>query len=73
MFRFVWLFLKYRSRQNPPMCLTWFVVVSFSHQEMLSEVSHVTDQFILRRTNRLNARFLPPKQILNVLLSERVW
>jgi len=35
---------------------------------MLAEVSHVTDQFILRRTNRLNARFLPPKQIFNVLL-----
>lgn len=37
-------------------------------EEMLSEVSHVTDQFILRRTNRLNARFLPPKQILNVFV-----
>ena len=39
-------------------------------QEMLSEVSHVTDKFILRRTNRLNARFLPPKQIFNVQLGQ---
>jgi len=37
-------------------------------EEMLSEVSHVTDKFILRRTNRLNARFLPPKQIFNVFV-----
>jgi len=37
-------------------------------EEMLAEVSHVTDQFILRRTNRLNARFLPPKQIFNVFV-----
>jgi hypothetical protein len=42
--------------------------VDFQCQEMLSEVSHVTDKFILRRTNRLNARFLPPKQIFNVQL-----
>jgi len=28
----------------------------------------VTGQFILRRTNRLNARFLPPKQIFNVFI-----
>lgn len=35
---------------------------------MLAQVSQVTDKFILRRTNRLNARFLPPKQIYNVPL-----
>jgi len=37
-------------------------------EEMLAEVSHVTDRFILRRTNRLNARFLPPKQLFNVFV-----
>ncbi|CAJ1380450.1 unnamed protein product [Effrenium voratum] len=37
-------------------------------EEMLAEVSRVTDKFILRRTNRLNARFLPPKQIFNVFV-----
>jgi len=37
-------------------------------EQMLAEVSKVTDQFILRRTNRLNARFLPPKQIFNVFV-----
>lgn len=45
--------------------------VDFQCQEMLSEVSHVTDKFILRRTNRLNARFLPPKQIFNVQLGQQ--
>jgi len=37
-------------------------------EAMLAEVSEVTDQFILRRTNRLNARFLPPKQLFNVFV-----
>ena len=32
------------------------------------KVSEVTEQFILRRTNRLNARFLPPKQLFNVFV-----
>lgn len=37
-------------------------------QEMLEYISTITGQFILRRTNRLNARFLPPKQVLNVFV-----
>lgn len=37
-------------------------------QEKLEYISAVTGQFILRRTNRLNARFLPPKQIYNVFV-----
>jgi len=37
-------------------------------EEMLAHVSKVTEQFILRRTNRLNARFLPPKQVFNVFV-----
>eukprot|EP00927_Polykrikos_kofoidii_P011790 TRINITY_DN15039_c0_g1_i1.p1 TRINITY_DN15039_c0_g1~~TRINITY_DN15039_c0_g1_i1.p1 ORF type:complete len:1225 (+),score=199.44 TRINITY_DN15039_c0_g1_i1:419-3676(+) len=36
--------------------------------ERLAAVSQVTEQFILRRTNRLNARFLPPKQLFNVFV-----
>jgi len=37
-------------------------------QDKLEHLSAVTGQFILRRTNRLNARFLPPKQIYNVFI-----
>jgi len=37
-------------------------------QEKLARVSEVTEQFILRRTNRLNARFLPSKQLFNVFV-----
>lgn len=37
-------------------------------EEKLAMVSKVTNQFILRRTNRLNARFLPPKDIFNVFV-----
>ncbi|CAE8708889.1 unnamed protein product, partial [Polarella glacialis] len=37
-------------------------------EETLAQVSQVTDQFILRRTNRLNARFLPPKQLFNIFV-----
>jgi len=37
-------------------------------QERLDELSKLTDHFILRRTNRLNARFLPPKIIMCVFL-----
>lgn len=37
-------------------------------QEKLEHISSVTGQFILRRTNRLNARFLPPKQLFNVFV-----
>mmetsp|Transcript_59295 Transcript_59295/g.109581 ORF Transcript_59295/g.109581 Transcript_59295/m.109581 type:complete len:900 (-) Transcript_59295:153-2852(-) len=37
-------------------------------QAKLAKVSEVTEQFILRRTNRLNARFLPPKQLFNVFV-----
>lgn len=38
-------------------------------EETLAAVSEVTEHFILRRTNKLNARFLPPKQILNVFVT----
>jgi len=38
-------------------------------QDKLAKVSEVTEQFILRRTNRLNARFLPPKQLFNVFVA----
>jgi DNA repair and recombination RAD54-like protein len=38
-------------------------------QEKLQQVSEVTERFILRRTNRLNARFLPPKQLFNVFVA----
>lgn len=37
-------------------------------EETLTQVSLVTEKFILRRTNRLNARFLPPKQVFNVFV-----
>mmetsp|Transcript_64604 Transcript_64604/g.189394 ORF Transcript_64604/g.189394 Transcript_64604/m.189394 type:complete len:836 (+) Transcript_64604:42-2549(+) len=37
-------------------------------QEKLVEVSEMTERFILRRTNRLNARFLPAKQVFNVFV-----
>lgn len=37
-------------------------------EEMLAKVSELTELFILRRTNRLNARFLPPKRVLNVFV-----
>lgn len=37
-------------------------------QKCLEELSALTDHFILRRTNRLNARFLPPKILLCVFL-----
>lgn len=36
---------------------------------MLAQVSTVTDKFILRRANRLNAAFLPPKTIFNVFVN----
>eukprot|EP00928_Gymnodinium_smaydae_P006100 TRINITY_DN12125_c0_g2_i4.p1 TRINITY_DN12125_c0_g2~~TRINITY_DN12125_c0_g2_i4.p1 ORF type:complete len:944 (-),score=121.45 TRINITY_DN12125_c0_g2_i4:52-2883(-) len=36
--------------------------------ERLAAISEITEQFILRRTNRLNARFLPPKQLFNVFV-----
>jgi len=38
-------------------------------QAKLARVSEVTEQFILRRTNRLNARFLPAKQLFNVFVA----
>jgi len=37
-------------------------------EETLAKVSELTELFILRRTNRLNARFLPPKRVLNVFV-----
>eukprot|EP00397_Hematodinium_sp_SG-2012_P012729 GEMP01012907.1.p1 GENE.GEMP01012907.1~~GEMP01012907.1.p1 ORF type:complete len:810 (+),score=180.60 GEMP01012907.1:68-2431(+) len=37
-------------------------------QERLDEMSELTDHFILRRTNRLNARFLPPKIVMCAFL-----
>lgn len=37
-------------------------------QDKLEHISAVTGQFILRRTNRLNARFLPPKQLFNIFV-----
>jgi len=37
-------------------------------EERLVQVSEVTEEFILRRTNRLNAQFLPPKQLFNVFV-----
>lgn len=40
-----------------------------SAEEKLKVVSEVTEQFILRRTNRLNARFLPPKKVFNVFVA----
>jgi DNA repair and recombination RAD54-like protein len=40
-----------------------------SAEEKLKVVSEVTEQFILRRTNRLNARFLPPKKLFNVFVA----
>jgi len=38
-------------------------------EETLAAVSEVTEHFILRRTNKLNAKFLPPKHILNVFVT----
>lgn len=42
-------------------------------QEKLQQVSEVTEEFILRRTNRLNARFLPPKQLFNVFVAPSIF
>eukprot|EP00929_Paragymnodinium_shiwhaense_P014730 TRINITY_DN122693_c0_g1_i1.p1 TRINITY_DN122693_c0_g1~~TRINITY_DN122693_c0_g1_i1.p1 ORF type:complete len:987 (+),score=288.74 TRINITY_DN122693_c0_g1_i1:207-3167(+) len=36
--------------------------------ERLAAISEVTEQFVLRRTNRLNARFLPAKKLFNVFV-----
>nr|QDO16345.1 DNA repair and recombination protein RAD54-like [Lingulodinium polyedra] len=38
-------------------------------EETLERLSEVTEHFILRRTNRLNARFLPPKQLFDVFVA----
>jgi DNA repair and recombination RAD54-like protein len=37
-------------------------------EETLARISEMTEQFILRRTNKLNAKYLPAKQLYNVFV-----